>query len=118
MTTNWSVRRWNFTHEILNLLSVVLSDPVHATAVLRILMTTLNRFPESASVGVVSVAAHLPHDNEQCGHDQGEGGREGEVLDLDLAGKLGELVGDERAEDLKGHWCLNLLSINCSTLQA
>ena len=64
------------------------------------LMTALNGLPEAAGLGVVPVAAHLPHDDEEGGHDEGEGGGDGKVLDLDLARELGELVRDERAEHL------------------
>ena len=71
------------------------------------LTTALNGFPEAAGLGVVPVAAHPPHDDEESWHDEGEGGREGKMLDLDLAGKLGELVGDERAEHLS---CYSVVS--------
>ena len=61
------------------------------------LTTILNIIPETACVGVVPVAAHLPHDDEENGHDECESSREGEMLDLDLAGKLGKLVGNKSA---------------------
>ena len=52
-------------------------------------------------VRVVPLAAHVPQDDDEHGHDEREGGRKGEVLDLRLARKLGALVCEERAENLK-----------------
>ena len=61
-------------------------------------------------VRVVPLAAHVPQDDDEHGHDEREGGGEGQVLDLHLARKFGELVGEERAEHLKTTMKLALAS--------